>query len=365
VARRRARRGSGHIYRRGAIYWFKFFDARSKPHWRSSGSRDRRVAEAMLRAQLGQRDLGGPVLPDPRRVPVDTLLDNLLAEYRLNGRRSIGRADLSCRHLRRFFEGRAAGSVTGADVNRYADLRRQEKAAPATVNRELAALRRAYRLAIRHGLLATMPPITMLREDNVRTGFFDDRQIDAVCRYLTTKRSKRAESEQWERAAVVRFCYITGWRSSSEEFSLRWSQVDLKNGFVRLEPGTTKNKEGRTFPLTPELRALLEQRLEYTRRCERTQDRIIPYVFHRKGQPIQGMRRSWKTACEKAGVSGRLLHDLRRSAVRNLERAGVSRSVAMKMTGRKTESVYRRYAIVSESDLREAAAKLAAIQAAR
>ena len=72
------------------------------------------------------------------------------------------------------------------------------------------------------------------------------------------------------------------------------------------------------------------------------------------------MRRSWKTACTDAGVPGRLLHDLRRSAVRNLERAGVSRSVAMKMTGHKTESVYRRYAIVSESDLREAAAKLAA-----
>ena len=72
------------------------------------------------------------------------------------------------------------------------------------------------------------------------------------------------------------------------------------------------------------------------------------------------MRRSWKTACTDSGVPGRLLHDLRRSAVRNLERAGVSRSVAMKMTGHKTESVYRRYAIVSESDLREAAAKLAA-----
>ena len=77
------------------------------------------------------------------------------------------------------------------------------------------------------------------------------------------------------------------------------------------------------------------------------------------------MRRSWKTACEKAGVPGRLLHDLRRSAVRNLERAGVSRSVAMKMTGHKTESVYRRYAIVSESDLRKAAVKLAAIQGER
>ena len=199
-----------------------------------------------------------------------------------------------------------------------------------------------------------MPPITTPREDNVRTGFFDREQVNSVCKHLDDART-----------AAVKFCYITGWRSYSEVFPLRWSQVDFKGGFVRLEPGTTKNREGRVFPLTPELRALLEQRLEYTRRCERAQDKIIPHVFHRKGQPLKYMRRSWTTACKNAGVPGRLLHDLRRSAVRNLERAGLSRSVAMKMTGHKTESVYRRYAIVSESDLREAAAKLAAATAER
>ena len=344
--------GSGHVYRRGKVFWFKFFDVMGKPHWRSSGSRDRSVAETMLRDQLGQRDRGGAPLPDPRRVSVDSILDSLLAEYRLNGRRSIERVDLSCRHLLRFFEGRAAAGVTGAEVVKYADLRRQGGAAAATVNRELAALRRAYRLAIRYGVLPTMPPITTLREDNVRTGFVDQDQIDAVCRHLSE-----------ERAAVARFCYITGWRSSSEAFPLRWSQVDLKGGLVRLEPGTTKNREGRAFPLTPELRELLEHRLEYTRRCERSQGKIIPHVFHRKGKPIGQMRRSWKTACKNAGVPGRLLHDLRRSAVRNLERAGVSRSVAMKMTGHKTESVYRRYAIVSEGDLRDAAINLAAVRA--
>ena len=213
------------------------------------------------------RDRGLPVPPDPRRVSVDMILEALLAEYRTNGRRSIDRADLSCRHLKRFFGGRSAVTVRGVDVVGYADLRLQEKTAVATVNRELAALRRAFRLAIRQGLLITMPPITTLREDNVRTGFFEADQFEAVCRRL-----RDTEVD------IARFCYHTGWRTKSEVFPLTWAQVDWTGGLVRLEPGTTKNREGRAFPITPALRAILERRLDYTRRCERAQGRIIPCV---------------------------------------------------------------------------------------
>jgi integrase len=139
------------------------------------------------------------------------------------------------------------------------------------------------------------------------------------------------------------------------------AQVDFAGGFIRLEPGTTKNNEGRAFPLIPELRALLERRQAITRRCERAQARIIAHVFHRYGRPIKSLRRAWKTACRQAGRPALLLHDLRRSAVRNLERAGISRSVATKLTGHKTEAVYRRYAILAESDLRDAGTKLTAM----
>jgi integrase len=109
------------------------------------------------------------------------------------------------------------------------------------------------------------------------------------------------------------------------------------------------------------LGAAYERRQEYTRRCEHAHVRIIPFVFHRKGQPVKSFRRTWVEACKKKGLPGLLFHDLRRSAVRNLERADVSRSVAMKLVGHKTESVYRRYAIVAEGDLREAGAKLGAL----
>jgi integrase len=194
-----------------------------------------------------------------------------------------------------------------------------------------------------------MPRIRLLPENNARQGFADTKQVATICRRL-----------QPDLADAVQFMFITGWRSRSEVLPLAWPQVDFAGGFVRLEPGTTKNNEGRAFPLIPELRTLLERRQAITRRCERAQARIIPHVFHRYGRPIKSLRRAWKTACKEAGRPGLLLHDLRRSAVRNLERAGISRSVAMKLTGHKTEAVYRRYAIVAENDLREAGTKLAA-----
>jgi len=81
-------------------------------------------------------------------------------------------------------------------------------------------------------------------------------------------------------------------------------------------------------------------------------------MFHRAGKLIKSFRRAWVTACRKAGIPERLPHDFRRTAVRNLERAGVPRSTAMKMVGHRTESIYRRYAIVDEAMLKEGAVKL-------
>ena len=105
--------------------------------------------------------------------------------------------------------------------------------------------------------------------------------------------------------------------------------------------------------------AVIEEQWEETKRVEKARGIVCPWVFHRNGTPIRDFRAAWQTACDEAGVPGRIAHDFRRTAVRNLERAGVSRSTAMKLTGHKTEAVYRRYAIVSEADLTEGIAKLA------
>ena len=136
---------------------------------------------------------------------------------------------------------------------------------------------------------------------------------------------------------------------------------------VRLEPRSTKNDEGRTFPfdVLPELAALLRAQREATTALERATGRMIPHVFHRAGQPIRSFRRAWLSACRRAGLIGMIPHDFRRTAVRNLVRAGVPERVAMQLTGHKTRSVFDRYNIVNERDLRDGVTRLAALHAAR
>jgi len=122
----------------------------------------------------------------------------------------------------------------------------------------------------------------------------------------------------------VTFAYLTGWRINSEVLSLTWRQVDLKNGVLRLEPDRTKNAEGRTFPfrVLPELAELIVRQREMTTQSERESGQIVPYLFHRAGRPIKDFREAWENACVAAGMPGRIPHDFRRTAVRNLERAG-------------------------------------------
>lgn len=222
-----------------------------------------------------------------------------------------------------------------------------------TINIELALLKRMFRLAYKHEKVIRVPPIEMLKEAPPREGFFEAEAYEMVRRHLPA-----------DLRAVVTIAYTFGWRIRSEVLPLECRHVDLRAGKLRLDPGTTKNGEGRLVYLTPELRGLLTEQLERADALSRRTERIVPWVFpHLQGRYCGTRRRTigsaWGITCERAGVPGRIPHDFRRTAVRNMERAGVPRSVAMKLTGHKTESVYRRYAIVSDSELREASRRLA------
>jgi hypothetical protein len=184
MKKRRARRPEGHVYRRGDIWWFKWIGLDGQTVYRSSGSTEREVAEDQLRGELERKSKGLAASPDPRRCRVDDLLEALEARYTTEGRRSLERLRYSRDQLLRLFKDVSAVRVTGAHILRYATLRLEEKAAPATVNRELAALRAAYRLGLENDLITAMPRIKLLPENNVRKGFADAQQVEIICRRL-------------------------------------------------------------------------------------------------------------------------------------------------------------------------------------
>lgn len=283
-------------------------------------------------------------------------LSNPMNDYKANGKKSQAHVQRRLeKHLTPYFTGRRLTIITTSDVRAYVAHRQAQTetndageaipapAANATINRELAILKRAFTLAMQGGKVMQRPHIPMLQERNVRQGFFEREQFEAVRKPLSD-----------DVAPVATFAYLTGWRKS-EILALQWRQVDFKAGCVRLEPGTTKNGEGRTFYFTDELKTLLESRKTAS---VVGGSRIVPWVFHRNGAPIRTFQKAWESACKGAGVPGRIFHDFRRTAVRNLVRAGVPERVAMQMTGHKTRSVFERYNVVSESDLRSAASRL-------
>ncbi len=337
----------GTIYTRGKVQWVQY--CRDGRRYRESVRSEHRAdAKRLLRLREGDGEKGIPVTPKIGRLTFTDAAADLINDYKVNGKRSIEHAqrriDL---HLAPAFGGRRMAGITTADVRTFIAARLDAKASSGEVNRELSLLKRMYTLAIQAGKLLTRPYVPMLAENNVRAGFFDREQFDSVIRHLP-------EGVR----PVVTFAYITGWRIPSEVLSLQWRQVDLDAGTVRLDPGTTKSGEGRVIHLTAELRTLLEARRTLTDEYQREREKICPWVFHRHGQRIRDFRSSWQTACPLAGCPGRIPHDLRRTAIRNFVRAGVSEHVAMKLSGHKTASVFRRYDIVSDADLADAAREL-------
>jgi len=190
-------------------------------------------------------------------------------------------------------------------------------------------------LAREDGRIDRIPHIPMLKEDNIRKGFFEHDEYLRLLRFLA----------DYFRPVFI-FGYHTGWRVGEILF-LTWDKVDLRQGIVRLDPGETKSGEGRIYYLDEELKTIL-RRLFVNRRLD------CPYVFKRNGRKIGRYDKAWKIACGKVRFRGKLFHDLRRTAVRNLVRSGIPEHTAMKMTGHKTRSVFDRYNIVSHDDLKEA-----------
>jgi integrase len=353
--------------------WIKYYQG-GRAVRESTGTTKETVARRMLRAREGDVEHGIPIDPKMGKITFEDAQKDLLNDYKVNGKKTHDHAKRRLElHLEPFFRGKRLISITTSDVLAYVAKRQADQVVvtkarterlldgsqrdipPVTkptsngeINRELSLLKRMFTLAVQAKRLHAKPHIPMLREDNVRRGFLERKQFEDVRDFLPVALRP-----------VVTFAYLTGWRMASEILPLEWRQIDMKAREVRLDPGTTKNGEGRTFPFTAELEQLMKH-LDGDRERLRKSGKIVRFVFRRgdEDEQILDLRAAWKAACRKGGVPGRILHDFRRTAVRNLELAGVSRSAAMAMVGHKTEAIYRRYAIVDAGALRDAAAKI-------
>jgi len=342
------RSGTGRVYKRGETWWIQY-GFRGQDYRESSKSTKKADATALLRQRLAEMASGKVMGPQEERVMFQDLMDLVLTDYRKKRRKSLRRLELSIKHLQGYFGDLPALAITTERVNAYILARRDAGASDSTVQKELAALKRGFKLAVSGRVLTTQPYIEVPEPKNVRKGFFTRGDVESLAKELP----------EYLRP-VLWFGFLTGWRKG-EVLSLQWNQVDLQAGEIRLDPGTTKNDEGRTIPygVHPDLKALIQEQRERTRTVEKETGTVILWVFHRDGREIRHIDGAWRSACKRAGLTGWMFHDLRRSAVREMERAGVSRSVAMSFTGHKTEAVYRRYAIVDPKVQQEGMERLA------
>ncbi len=230
--------------------------------------------------------------------------------------------------------------MTTDKLNKYVAWCREQGLSNGTINRDLSALRRAFKLAYRAGKLQKCPIFPHLKESAPRVGFVEE---TAYNRLASNAR------ELWLRGLLAT-AYTFGFRKG-ELLNLRVGQVDLMNRTIRLNAGETKSGDGRLIKMTQDVAVLLQA-------CTSGKG-PDDYVFTRQdGKPVADFRERWERLTVAAGCPKLLFHDLRRSGVRNMIRRGIPEVVAMRISGHKTRAVFDRYNIVSESDLADAAIKI-------
>jgi integrase len=330
-------------------YWIEYYDSNGKQQRESTGLFDFKAADAVRFQRILEKRKGTLVTPKTAQISVGELLDDLLSDVKLKGKNE-SLAIIHSNHLRSHFGQLHASKVGTAAIEGYIEKRLSQGVCGGTINRELSRLRRAFQLGLDREppKVLRIPKFPRLRENPPRSGFLEREDYEHVFRRLPEALRP-----------VLCFAYYSGCRLS-EVLSICWDQVDFAGNVVRLQQQDTKTKEPRLFAMAAELREIL--RTEFDRR--QLHWPIVKKVFTRGGTPIKDFRQAWTVATAGVAKPDQHFHDLRRTAVRNMVRAGIPEAVAMRISGHKTRSVFERYNIVSERDLLDAARKMEAHQEA-
>jgi integrase len=344
--RQRREHGQGGLVKKlGSPNWYLlYYDLNGKQQSESSGTRSKSAAQKILTNRLESVRRGE--LVDVRKLRYEHIKSILVADYKTSGKLvenegillAAGRKGLFDA-LDAFFGGMAVHSITTDKLREFVSQRKAAGASGPTCNRNLALLRRMFRLAQRENKVQNVPYFPMEEESPARTGFVEQADFQKV-------RDALPEALR----PFVTFLYQTGCRTGAAK-QIVWQWVKLDEGIVELPAGITKNGDALTLPLSTELVGMLKK------------------MFRVDSKPVfdtTNFRKSWNAACVKVKLGtqdkyiyrGLIPHDLRRSAVRNMRKAGVDQTTAMSISGHKTVSVFQRYNIVDVKDKQAAMEKV-------
>jgi integrase len=326
----------------------------------ATGLTDYKAAQQKLTQRLSQIDKGEYIERPAKPATIAELFEGLRRHYRVNRRRSLRSLQLRWNHLKVLADFLGI-NLTTERLDAYVDERLKQGASNASVNRELSALKTALRL----GQLPRIPKFPHLAETNVRTGFIELHQFQRLVR----------ETRQLWLRLFLELAFTYGWRRS-ELLGVRVEQVDLLTKAIRLDPSQTKNAKPREVSMTAVVYELAKQAVAGKDPSD--------HLLTRGRKPVRDFRDSWRKLCAKAGLgkftcrscektvtgntckcggrqfryTGTSPHDFRRSAARELRKAGVAETTIMDMAGWETRAMFKRYAIVDDSDIRIAVGKL-------
>jgi integrase len=352
-ARKRRPRGTGSFGTvPGSRFLYIWYRADGRTIRESTGSESKEVAEALLQRRLGEHGLGMTPAQDFKRYKYEDLRDALLADYELKGHSSLrtrkadGRKTVAAlHHVDAYFKGRPAMFITADAIREFTKKRQATDARNSSINRNLALLRRMLVLAKREGKVASVPHIAMLEESEPREGFLYADEFNQLLSAMPANLHP-----------IMRYLYMTGCRVTAAK-RVDWTQVvfDGDRVEIRLRGKQLKNRKPLLLPLPAELANVL-----------RATRKVSGPVFD-----ATNLVKAFRAACVSVGLGkwrdpedhdkgydGLVLHDLRRSGVRNLRRAGVSEDIAMRISGHRTRSVFSRYNIVDAADLHDAMSRL-------